>query len=327
MMTLETSHRLIDRVMEKFPDGADITFCFQGGEPTCRGLDFFRDFAAYADQVRKKNHQIHYALQTNGTLLNEEWADFLKERDVLTGVSIDGPPEVHDSVRIYASGEGTYEKVMQSVELLRKKGVEFNILSVLTNKMARVPQKYWNWVLKNHFRYVQVIPCLPGLGGTGSYALTPQEFFHFYDQLFPLWKKEFERGNYISVTLFDNLIPMFAGMAPTQCGYLGFCTNQFVVEADGSVYPCDFYALDSYLLGNIRDNTLDEIAASKALEQFLREPHRSCRQCADCPFMQICGRQCRRVNVCYFNKNFCGYRAFLEKYGKQMWQISRLLSA
>lgn len=324
VMRPATARALIDRALALGED-ADITFAFQGGEPTLAGLDFFRAFTAYVEEHRMRQ-TIHYALQTNGYLVDDEWAAFFREHDVLVGVSLDGDAELHDWLRPDAAGEGTFSRVMDAIALLRREGVQFNILTVLTDQLARHPQRLYRFYRAQGFDYVQLIPCLPGLDGeSDAYSLEPEAFASFYKTFFRLWAADYRAGRPMSVTLFDNLVPMFAGHRPQQCGMLGACAPQFVVEGNGDVYPCDFYVLDRYRLGNVVTDTLEDMATAPALAAFLNEPRRACSACADCPFEGICHRNCKRMNVSYYRADWCGYRDFLEYAAPAMAQIARTL--
>ena len=317
VMTKRVMTGMIDQILNYFKTETVITFAFQGGEPTCAGLDWFETFIDYVNRNKKTYHTIKYAIQTNGILLDDLWAEFLKRNHFLVGISIDGPKWIHDPYRIDAVGGGTYDRVMESVNLLRKYNVPFNVMSVLSSELSKHPAEYWQWLRENRFDYVQLTPCLPS-SGNDPYALHPEEFFSFYDGLFPLWDKSREAGEHYSISLFDNVIPMFAGIPPVQCGFLGKCFPQFVIEADGSCYPCDFYCVDQYVMGNAAEKSPGELLRSRALRSFAREPRRKCRECDDCRFEGMCHRQCKRMNVCYFDRNYCGYRSFLEKYEGKM---------
>ena len=254
VMNEETMKILIDKTLDFFREEVTITFAFQGGEPTVAGLDYFRRFIRRVNLKKKSYHLIQYALQTNATLLNDEWIRFLKQNRFLVGVSLDGYAAQHNAMRPDAKGQGTFARILENIEKLRQAKIDFNILTVLTRQLAEHPKELFEFYLEHHFDYIQLIPCLPPLEELNDpYSLTPQAFFRFYDEFFQLWLEELKQDHYISVTLFDNLIPLFAGVPPQQCGYLGFCSMQFVVESDGSVYPCDVYVLDEYKLVNLRD--------------------------------------------------------------------------
>ena len=320
-----TMRALIDRALA-LADDADITFAFQGGEPTCAGLGYFEAFCSYVE-AHRTHQDVHYAIQTNGYLIDDAWAAFLAEHGFLAGVSLDGYRDLHDWLRPDALGSGTYRRVMDAIARLRAHGVAFNILTVLTAQLAKHPQKLYRFYQREDFDYIQLIPCLPGLDDTeDEYSLTPELFASFYRAFFRLWVEEFQRGRYRSVTLFDNLIPLFAGVRPQQCGMLGACAPQFVVESSGDVYPRDFYVLDEYRLGNIATDSLEDLAAAPALAAFLSEPRRPCASCADCPFEGICHRNCKRLNIAYYREDWCGYRAFLEDAAPAMRTIARALA-
>ena len=266
---------------------------------------------------------MHFAIQTNGHLIDDTWVSFLAERGFLVGVSIDGYPEMHDWLRPDARDVGTMARLLDAVAALRRAGVNFNILTVLTDQLAHHPQKLYRFYRQHEFDFVQLIPCLPGLDeASDEYSLEPENFASFYKTFFRLWLEDFKRGDRMSVTLFDNVIPLFAGMYPQQCGMLGACAPQFVVEGNGDVYPCDFYVLDRYCLGNIREDSLEKMATRSTLKAFLSEPRRDCSQCATCPFERICHKNCKRLNTCYYRDD---YRDFLEYATPDMIAIARML--
>lgn len=324
IMDAATIQAVVDRAFALGPD-AEVTFAFQGGEPTCAGLDFFRSFCAYVDAHRAQQ-TVHLAIQTNGYVIDDTWATFLAQHGFLVGVSIDGYPEMHDWLRPDARGAGTMDRVLDAVAALRRAGADFNILTVLTDQLARHPQKLYRFYRQHKFDFVQLIPCLPGLDeASDEYSLEPESFANFYKTFFRLWLEDFKRGERMSVTLFDNVIPLFAGMYPQQCGMLGTCAPQFVVEGNGDVYPCDFYVLDRFRLGNIRTDSLEDMATCDALRAFLDEPRRACSMCATCPFERICHKNCKRLNTCYYREDYCGYRDFLEYTAPDMIAIARTL--
>lgn len=324
VMTENVMQALVRQALAVGED-ADITFAFQGGEPTLAGLSYYEAFIAYVEEHRR-HQRVHYALQTNGLLLDEAWASFFHEHRFLIGVSLDGYAAVHDALRPDAMSKGTYARVMRGIQLLRQHQVEFNILTVLSAALAKHPQKLFSFYQKQRFSYVQLIPCLSDLEQREErYALQPKQFASFYQTFFDLWYRAYQQGAYSSVTLFDNLILMFAGIAPQQCGMLGQCAPQLVVESNGDVYPCDFYVLDAYRCGSIEQDTLDAILNSKVMQGFLQETKRVCGCCRDCPFEWMCHGNCRRQSVAYYTADTCGYRLFLEYAAPRLQQIARAL--
>lgn len=311
IMTLETTENLIKKATEN-PRVEEITFAFQGGEPTLAGIDYFKTFVQLVDRIKHRSQKIHYALQTNGSGLDESWAQFLFQHQFLVGISLDGYQTNHDFLRKNTHLLGTYNDVMKAIEVLKAHKVDFNILTVLTSILAKHPKELYAFYKKQKFKYVQLIPCLPDLDHKDDkYALTPELFASFYKTFFDLWYSDYIKGDYLSVTLFDNVIPMFVGEYPQQCGMLGFCTPQFVIEADGSVYPCDFYVLDHYKIGNINTDTIADLRHQEVSQIFISEPKRMSPFCAACQFKSMCNGNCKRLNVTYFDDQICGYKEFL----------------
>ena len=328
IMDPQTRSKVIKRCLEAYHEECEITWAFQGGEPTMAGLNWFIDFVNEAERMKKPYHHLHYAIQTNGTIMDESWMPFLKKYYFLVGVSLDGYKAIHDSVRIDAKGQGTFDKIMETINLLKKYEIDFNILTVLTDPLSKHPEELFKFYLDQKLDFIQLIPCLPALDGEKDpWCLTPHQFFNFYDRFFTLWKEEFEKGRYISITLFDNLIPMYAGIPPQQCGYLGQCTMQNVVEADGSVYPCDFYVLDQYKVGNLNKDSITALAKRKVTKRFLEEKHRRSNRCDHCKHIAFCHGQCKRMNVCYFDEEYCGLEEFFDKHGREMRRIAERIKA
>lgn len=314
IMEQETARRIIENLFSCLDSGDTLAIAFQGGEPTIAGLDFFRFFVSEVDRIRGKVH-VSYALQTNGTLLDETWCAFFREHHFLIGLSLDAMQAIHDQNRVDPAGKGTYTRVMSSRALLEQYHVDYNILTVLTNALARHPQQVWNFLCRENIRYVQFIPCLGELGGgTSCYSLTPARFASFYTQLFRSWSAEFEQGHYRSIKLFDDLIHLLADGSRGACGLTGQCMPQLVVEADGSVYPCDFFALDGYQVGNLAETPVEDLCGRKSMSEFRIRPTELLSLCKTCPYVSLCGGGCPRMRreVCGMpDSKSCGYRLFL----------------
>jgi uncharacterized protein len=317
IMTADTMERIIGNVYRDLNDKDEITFAFQGGEPALAGLDWFRQFTEKIAS-RTEKVKVHYALQTNGLLIDDAWAFFLKENNFLVGLSIDGGKKFHDKNRPRAGGEGTFDFCIQSKNLLEKYQVEYNILCVLTNELAAEPDKVWRFIKEEKIGFIQFIPCLEGLGEqkTSAFALRPARFASFYSRLYYWWMKELENGSYISVKLFDDTANFFFKGLPTACGIDGRCHPQYVVEADGSTYPCDFYVLDNYNTGNLKDHTLHELFDTETMRGFLKEKRNLPKLCLSCPYLKMCNGGCKRMRtVMYYGAGgtVCGYKTFLDK--------------
>lgn len=326
VMSQETMTKMLDNIYSDLAAGDHITFAFQGGEPTLAGLEYFRSFVSH---ISTWEHSIHvaYALQTNVMILNEEWCEFLARHHFLVGVSLDLLPDCHNTARVDSEGNGTYKQVRKSIALLEKYKVEYNILCTLTNQIARYPKQVWNQITKLDLKYIQFTPCLDELETPGGsiYALNPERFASFYEGLFPLWYSDFCKGKYRSVKLFDDVVNLMAFNVPTSCGINGACQPQLIVEADGSVYPCDFYCLDAYLLGNIVKNTPSELLCTSKRKAFLHRSHQQPKLCSSCPYTQFCGGNCKRMQreiCCSADDDFCGYRTFLNTFGTTLQRIA-----
>jgi len=321
-MAQDTTDKIVDNIFKDINDKDDITFGFQGGEPTLAGLPWFRHFVEKVS-LRKNGAAIHYSFQTNGLLLDESWCEFFRENNFLIGLSIDAGKRFHDHNRLFPSGEGSYAACLLSKELLEKNHVEYNILCVLTNELADEPDKVWNFILNEKVRYIQFIPCLePPPAGNSDHKrpagtiLRPAQFAAFYSRLLPWWIKELESGNYISVKMFDDVVNYFCRGIPASCGIDGRCHNQYVIEADGSVYPCDFYAFDRYKIGNLVESTPRELFDTEKVRDFLREKPEPSKICGSCDFFPKCRGGCKRMrNVMYISQDgaMCGYKTFLDK--------------
>lgn len=255
MMKLDTLKNVIRKTLLNAEDFVSIVF--QGGEPTIRGITFFREVIRLEKHYNRRNIVIQNALQTNGYLINAEWCRFLHENHFLVGLSVDGIQQIHDYYRRDSHGNGTYEQVCQAAKLFDEYAVEYNILTVVTEDIAENINEVYRSYKEKNWRYLQFIPCLEPLEancGTMSYALTPEIYGEFLKNLFDLWYQDFKQGDYTSIRQFENYIQICMGMLPEACDQGGICSIQHVVEADGTVYPCDFYVMDEYCLGNYNDD-------------------------------------------------------------------------
>ncbi len=321
-MSESTQNAIIEKTLG-VEENAFISYAFQGGEPTLAGLSFFKSFIDKVNLLKKPRQSILYSIQTNGILLNDEWVKFFKENSFLVGLSLDGFKENHDYFRITNQNSDTYSNVYKSLELLRRYQVEFNVLTVLTDQLAKQPLKLYNFYKEKKMTHIQLIPCLPEMNSFSSlFALTPKRFASFYKTFYDLWVDDLKKGDYMSVGLFDNIIPMYRGLPPQQCGMVGNCAFQFVIESDGSVYPCDFYVLDEYKCGNINTESIREISKNKIIHSFIQEPKRMCTECSTCPFLELCHGNCKRLNVTYFDEEYCGYKEFLLRTHSSMKEIA-----
>lgn len=309
------------------------TFAFQGGEPTLAGLDFYRRLVAMQRAHNTRGLRVYNTIQTNGYLIDREWADFLARERFLTGLSLDGGKDVHDLYRVDARGEGTFARVMRAAQTLAAAGAEFNILTVVTAQTARSIGKIYGFFKRNHFRYQQYIACLDPIGavrGGMPYSLTPKLYGEFLCKLFDLWYADFMRGEYVSIRWFDDLVHMCKGRAPQSCGMRGVCGPQIVIEADGGVYPCDFYVLDGLRLGTVGENTLEEMEQRRTALAFIEQSRPVEEKCRACRWYPLCRGGCRRdreqpdgsIGLNYFCES---YEAFFAHCADRLMQVSRMV--
>ncbi len=298
------------------------TFAFQGGEPTLVGLGFYKKFIEFEKQYNTRNIKINNVFQTNAIFINEEWAEFLYDNNFLVGVSLDGPKDINDLHRIDVEGKSTFNRIMKSIAILDKYKVEYNVLSVVTASVARHGKKVYDFYKEKGFKYFQFIQCLDPLNepfGSNKYSLTPEIYGEFLNDIFDKWYKDVLKGDYIDIRYFSNLISMIAGNRPEACDMSGICSCGYIIEADGGVYPCDFYVIDKWLMGNINDMNIRDLFYSEAAQDFIKVSANLDHKCRECKWLYICRGGCRRhrepiVNGVPSINYFCkSYEMFFEK--------------
>ena len=285
MMRRDTAERLIGNALK---EADQVLFGFQGGEPTLWGPDNFRFFTETVDRLNTGGVKVIYTLQTNGTLLSDDWAAFFRQHNFLIGLSLDGYRQLHERNR-----PGSYAGAMRAAALLKKHGVEFNILSVVTAASAGNVDKLYEFYRQQGFHFLQFIPCIDGFGSAKT-TLTPPQYARFLKTLFDYWYRDLMAGKGFSVRYFDNLVDLALGCPPEQCSMNGTCAIQCVVEADGGVYPCDFYVLDQWRLGNVNTDSFGAMISSDRAKQFLLESMPVPEKCAACRWHRLCRCGCKR---------------------------------
>ena len=310
-MSKDTSETLIRKALE-FADGENVAFAFQGGEPTLSGLDFFKSFTDTVKAFNIKNSRIFYSIQTNGTLINDEWARFFKDNNFLVGLSLDGDLD-GNKFRKKPSGQNSFYRILSTAELLKKYDADFNILTVLTGYCAENCERIYRYFRSKGFNYLQFIPCLRPFGSkeTGELYMTGEQYADFLIKIFNLYVKDYVRGNYTSIRQFDNLVRLYLGQHTEQCGMMGHCTHQFVCESNGNIYPCDFYCTDEYLLGNIALQDFRELSECETAKNFILESLKTPERCKNCKFYPLCrGGGCKRLRE---SADYCSaYKKFFE---------------
>ena len=313
-MSRKTAQKLIERAKES---GAQrVHFAFQGGEPLLWGQEHFDDFF---EDVNDAGLDATYAVQTNGLCIDEVYASLFAEHDVLVGISLDGDRALHDPARKTPDGKGTHERVIRGIELLKKHGVRYNVLSVISANTARHPTQLYRYYKKLGVSHVQLIPCLPPMGEGEScrYAPTPEALGQFLVGFYRLWREDFKDGKPpFAVREFDQALATLQGRAG-HCGARGFCTPQLIVESDGSTYPCDFFVLPDYCTGNVHTHTIAQTIESEGMQRFAAEHPAAPAICRSCRFLPVCGGGCRRMRDVILSQNECAmmrlYSYIIEK--------------
>jgi len=324
---------VLEKVLEKVLAHAEgeCTIAYQGGEPTLIGLDFFKKSIELQNKYNINHVKIYNAIQTNGYYTDKEWAKFYVDNNFLVGVSLDGGPKIHDHYRLNAKGEGSFHRVMDTIALFQKYDVPFNILSVVNSKTAPQIERNYEFYKKHDLKYLQFIACLDPIGeepGLRDYSLLPEVYGEFLIKLFRLWYQDLLQGTQPYIRQFENYISMLLGYPPESCDMNGICSKQYVVEADGSVYPCDFFVMDGYRLGSFCEHTVAQIDESRDGLGFLEKSLQHDKKCDSCRFYPLCRGGCTRNRQPDepYHQYFCkAYEMFFEACLPQMLEIAGTL--
>jgi uncharacterized protein len=330
-MDEETLRRIISGFMgEGFPVSG---LCFQGGEPTLAGLDFYKQVVDFEKRYGKDGQSVSNSIQTNGTLLNDEWAKFLKEYNFLIGVSIDGPPHLHDHYRVDAGGKGTHDKALRGMRVLEDNGVEFNILAVVNKRTAKHAREVYDYFRELGITHLQFIPIVEMDSRTGQIAdfiMTPEEYGTFLCELWDEWVRPgFPE---ISIRDFEAWIERLLGGSPSICTYASSCNQYIMLEHNGDAYPCDFFCDPKYKLGNVNEESLTEIFTKAKHDGFARLKTVYPKECYSCQWLSLCHGGCTkdRMNGSSMNPEvkargsnyFCkSYKMFFAHAYEQMQEL------
>ncbi len=284
-MSVLTAKRCIDAAAE-YKDG-EKSIIFQGGEPLLRGKDFYREVLDYA-----KGRGFSFGLQTNGLCLDGEWCDIFKTNGVLVGLSLDGDA-ADNRYRTGKNGESTFAQVSRALKLLQDKGVEHNVSVVVSHGNVERIRDIFDFFVGQGERYLQFIPCLKT--AEHGLAMTSDVYGSYLLRLFDCYYRAYRDGNYVSVRCMDNYVRLAKHLEAEQCGMNGCCGRQFVVEANGDVFPCDFYCTDGYLLGNIHESDFFQLERTPQAVDFLRRREVP-KRCRECRYYTLCKGGCRREN-------------------------------
>lgn len=308
-----------------------VSFTWHGGEPLLRPISFYKK-ALKLQQKYGKGFYIENSLQTNGTLLTDEWCRFFKENNFLIGLSIDGPATVHDAYRQTLSGKGSFQKVLNGIHLLNKHGVEWNAMAVVNAQNVKDAATFYNFFKSINCHFIQFTPiverlvphadgrCLASVNEQtqtmSPLSVTPEEWGTFLCDLFDLWIKE-DVGTYY-IQMFDATLANWVGQTPGLCTLSKSCGHASVMEHNGDVFACDHFVFPEYKRGNIHTQTITEMMYSPEQLQFGKNKWQSLpRQCKECSFLFACYGECPKNRFAidaYGNKGLnylCkGYKRF-----------------
>jgi uncharacterized protein len=288
-MSFETLERLVDTYL--FYSYPQSVFAFQGGEPTLAGLGFFEKLVEYQKQYGRNGQNVSNALQTNAILIDDDWCALFREYNWLLGISIDGPEDIHDLYRYNKEGRGTWKKVMQGIETLKRNKVEFNVLCVLSQANVGKPRELYKFFRGLGIEHVQYIP-LAEFASDGSplpFTITAEQYGRFLCETFDLWWPDRRK---MRIRFFDNIAEALAGIKPGTCTMHETCDSYVVVEYNGDVYPCDFFVEAGWKLGNTTVDSWPEIARRQRRYSFAAKKTIPHPECQVCEYQTICHGGC-----------------------------------
>ena len=312
----QNSHRhlMSDEMLEQFTREyieaqtmPQVLFTWHGGEPLMRSIDFYKKALALQKKYAH-GKQIDNVIQTNGTLLTDEWCEFFAQNHWLVGISIDGPQEYHDHYRVTPAGKPSWEKVMQGIQLLKKHRVEWNAMAVVNAYNAEHPLEFYHFFRDNGCQYLQFTPIVERLtehedGRTlasladdreiplADASVTPQQWGNFLCTIFDDWVRHDVGKTFVEI--FDCTLANWMGVLPGICAYSKECGHAGVMEHNGDVYSCDHFVFPEYKLGNIRELSLIDMLYGEKQQAFSRLKHTSLpRQCKECDMEFACHGEC-----------------------------------
>ena len=309
---LPQSQQMSDEVLERYvreyigsQSTEEVVFTWHGGEALLRPLSFYQK-AVRLQRKYAGGHRIINTLQTNGTLLNDEWCRFFKANQFLVGISLDGERAYHDALRRTPSDKPSFDRVMRGVRLLQRHGLDFNILAVVNALNADDPVGFYSFFKSIGCHYIQFAPIVERYHADGSlaavgepdaesrlssFSVSPEQWGDFLCSLFDVWVRD-GVGEYF-IQLFDATLANWMGVQPGVCTMAKYCGHAGVMEYNGDVYSCDHFVFPQYKLGNIRSSTLIEMMYSPRQQRFGRDKYDALpRQCRECPYLFACWGEC-----------------------------------
>ncbi len=300
-------HRMSDEILEVMirqmmeQGESNVSFGWQGGEPTIMGLPFFEK-AVYLQEKYGHGKTVGNGLQTNGILLDKNWAKFLKRYNFLVGLSLDGPEHVHNRYRRLKSGKGSWEKVHDRAKMLLDTGVEVNALTVVNDYSVQFPEEIYEFHKNLGLTYMQFIPCVEtdpaDPNRAAPFSVSAEKFGEFLIRIFDMWLADFKFGApSTSVRFFDSVFFIYVGLEPPECTLRETCGIYVVVEHNGDVYSCDFFVEPRWKLGNVMENRLIDLLNSPKQNEFGRLKADVPYQCKRCRWLPFCRGGCTKDRI------------------------------
>ena len=298
-MREDVLENFIRQYIEAQPEGIpEITFAWQGGEPTLLPQAFFEKAVEFEKKYAPPGMKVQNAFQTNGILVSRSRADWFAQNNFLIGISIDGPEDLHNRYRIDRAGKGTFRDVMAGLDNMKSAGVEFNTLTVVQADNGNHPQRVYDFLKSIGSRYFQFIPIvepLPG-GGVTNRSVQPEQWGRFMTGIFDSWIKS-DIGD-IFIQHFDMLLGLHAGYPASVCVHAETCGNAMAIEHDGTVYSCDHFVSPEYRIGNVMEEELVQIVSKPEQLKFgLDKRDTLPDQCRACPHLGLCWGACPKDRI------------------------------
>ncbi|MBN1411309.1 MAG: anaerobic sulfatase maturase [Spirochaetales bacterium] len=280
------------------------SFNWQGGEPTMMGLNFFKDAIEFQKIYGRSGKHVSNSLQTNTTLINDEFAAFLAEYRFLVGVSLDGPENIHNKYRVNASGSGSHNRVLKGLRHLVNNKVDFNFLVLVSEANVDKPFEVYNYLKSlNVTNFFQFIPCVEfdEKGNKLPFSITGKQWGDFLLKIYYEWEKR--DRTHVSIRNFDAIINKMVLGKPHTCVLDNNCCQYFVVEYNGDVFPCDFFVEEKLKLGNVTRNGWRYFLNTGKYRKFGQNKMKYNRECRQCGFVEFCHGDCLKHRK-YGQENF-----------------------
>lgn len=339
------SENLLDEYTRQYIEAQqvpEVTFAWQGGEPTLMGLEFYQMAVRFQQKHKKPGMRIFNSFQTNGVLLDDDWCAFFKAHDFLIGLSVDGPQEIHDAYRVDKGGQPTFDRVMRGRDYLDKHGVEYNILCTVHAANADHPLEIYRFFRNDlKARFIQFIPIVERANDTGfqeghtvtERSVTAEQYGRFLIDIFDEWVMH-DIGR-VFVQIFDVALAAWSGQRPGLCIFEETCGAALALEHNGDVFSCDHFVEPDYRLGNIQQTPLPQMVGSK--QQWLFGQHKKTslpQYCRDCEVRFVCNGGCPKDRFIEtpdgepgLNYLCAGYRAFFNHINHPMQLMAVELQA